>query len=120
MSSMTLSKSFTFEAAHRLPSVPESHKCRRLHGHSYQVDVIVKGDVNPDTGMIIDFAGIAEAWQPTYDILDHNYLNDIQGLENPTAEIIAAWIYKRMKPILPCLNAITVHETRTASARYEE
>ncbi len=118
--STTLSKTFRFEAAHRLPKVPEGHKCGRLHGHSYQIDVIVKGDVNPETGMVIDFAEITSAWQPLHNVLDHYYLNEIEGLENPTSEILAAWIYRKMKPSLPNLTAIYVHETCTSSARYEE
>ncbi|MBQ8038089.1 MAG: 6-carboxytetrahydropterin synthase QueD [Proteobacteria bacterium] len=117
---ITLSKTFRFEAAHRLPRVPAGHKCGRLHGHSYQIDVIVSGDVDPDTGMVIDFAEIARAWQPLHDVLDHYYLNEIEGLENPTSEILAEWIYRRIKPNLPCLSAIYVHETCTSSARYEE
>ena len=80
--SMTLSKTFRFEAAHRLPRVPEGHKCGRLHGHSYQIDVIIRGDVNPDTGMVVDFAQITDAWQPLHAVLDHYYLNEIEGLEN--------------------------------------
>ena len=116
----TLSKTFRFEAAHRLPKVPEGHKCGRLHGHSYQIDVIVKGTPNPETGMVIDFNDIAQAWQPLHLVLDHYYLNEIEGLENPTSEILAEWIYRRLKPTLPCLSAIYVHETCTSSARYEE
>ena len=116
----TLSKTFRFEAAHRLPKVPEGHKCARLHGHSYQIDIIVTGDVNPDTGMVVDFAEISEAWKPLHAVLDHYYLNEIEGLENPTSEILAAWIYRRMKSQLPCLSAVYVHETCTSSARYEE
>ena len=116
----TLSKTFRFEAAHRLPKVPEGHKCGRLHGHSYQVDVIVKGTPNPETGMVIDFNDIAAAWQPLHLVLDHYYLNEIEGLENPTSEILAEWIYRRLKPTLPCLSAIYIHETCTSSARYEE
>ena len=118
--SMTLSKTFRFEAAHRLPRVPEGHKCGRLPGHSYQIDVIIRGDVNPDTGMVVDFAQITDAWQPLHAVLDHYYLNEIEGLENPTSEVLAQWIYRRMKPALPCLSAIYVHETCTSSARYEE
>ena len=117
---ITLSKTFRFDAAHRLPRVPAGHKCGRLHGHSYQIDVIVSGDVDPDTGMVIDFAEIERAWQPLHDVLDHYYLNEIEGLENPTSEILAEWIYRRIKPNLPCLSAIYVHETCTSSARYEE
>ncbi len=117
---ITLSKTFRFEAAHRLPHVPEGHKCGRLHGHSYQIDVIVKGEIDPYTGMVIDFNDIAKSWEPLHNVLDHYYLNEIEGLENPTSEILAAWIYHRLKPSLPCLSAIYVHETCTSSARYEE
>ena len=116
----TLSKTFRFEAAHRLPRVPEGHKCGRLHGHSYQIDVIVKGEVDPATGMVIDFAEIAKAWEPLHLVLDHYYLNEIEGLENPTSEVLAQWIYHRMKPGLPCLSAIYVHETCTSAVRYDE
>jgi len=116
----TLSKTFRFEAAHRLPKVPAGHKCGRLHGHSYQVDVIVEGDVNPDTGMVIDFAEITDAWAPLHAVLDHYYLNEIEGLDNPTSEVLSKWIYKRLKPTLPDLKAIYVHETCTSSVRYEE
>ena len=117
---VTLSKTFGFEAAHRLPRVPAGHKCGRLHGHSYKVDIIVTGDVNPETGMVIDFAEITRAWEPLHSVLDHYYLNEIEGLENPTSEILAEWIYHRLKPTLPCLTAVYVHETCTSSARYEE
>ena len=118
--SVTLSKTFRFEAAHRLPKVPAGHKCGRLHGHSYQVDVIVKGNTDPETGMVIDFAEITKAWEPLHLVLDHYYLNEIEGLENPTSEILAEWIYRKIKPALPGLSAIYVHETCTSSARYEE
>ena len=120
MSTTTLSKTFRFEAAHRLPFVPEGHKCGRLHGHSYQIDLIVDGDVDPATGMVVDFAEITEAWQPLHAVLDHYYLNEIEGLENPTSEVLSAWIYKRIKPTLPCLGAVRVHETCTSSVCYRE
>lgn len=119
MTTTTLSKTFRFEAAHRLPFVPLGHKCSRLHGHSYQIDVIVQGQVDPNSGMLIDFAQISEAWDPLHKILDHYYLNEIDGLENPTSEILAQWIYNRMKPALPALKAICVHETCTSGARFE-
>ena len=120
MSTTTLSKTFRFEAAHRLPFVPEGHKCGRLHGHSYQIDLIVDGDVDPATGMVVDFAEITEAWQPLHAVLDHYYLNEIEGLENPTSEVLSAWIYKRIKPTLPCLSAVPAHETCTSSVCYRE
>lgn len=120
MSTTTLSKTFRFEAAHRLPFVPKGHKCGRLHGHSYQIDLIVEGDVDPATGMVVDFAELTKAWQPLHAILDHYYLNEIDGLENPTSEVLAAWIFQRIKPALPCLSAVRVHETCTSSVCYRE
>ena len=120
MSTTTWAKTFRVEAAHRLPFVPEGHKCGRLHGHSYQIDLIVDGDVDPATGMVVDFAEITEAWQPLHAVLDHYYLNEIEGLENPTSEVLSAWIYKRIKPTLPCLSAVRVHETCTSSVCYRE
>ena len=106
-----LVKSFTFEAAHSLPSFPEGHKCRRLHGHSYRVDVVVAGEVDPEKGYLIDFADVRAACEPIRSRLDHYYLNEIDGLENPTAEMLAAWIWKRLKPTLPQLVEIVIHET---------
>jgi 6-pyruvoyltetrahydropterin/6-carboxytetrahydropterin synthase len=115
----TLSKSFTFEAAHTLPKVAKGHKCSRLHGHSYKIDVIVEGEVCEEMGWVVDFADITAAWQPLHAKLDHYYLNEVEGLENPTAENLGAWIYHRMKAALPQIKAVVVHETCTASARYE-
>lgn len=106
-----LVKTFTFEAAHRLPSFPEGHKCRRLHGHSYRVDVVVAGDVDPARGYLIDFGDVKAACEPVRQRLDHYYLNEIEGLENPTAEILAAWLWSRLKPVLPQLTEIVIHET---------
>jgi 6-pyruvoyltetrahydropterin/6-carboxytetrahydropterin synthase len=106
-----LEKTFTFEAAHVLPKTPMGHKCRRLHGHSFRVDVCVAGEVDERTGWLIDYADIKEAFAPLYEQLDHRYLNDIEGLENPTSEILAAWIWERLAPRLPQLGRITVHET---------
>src|SRR5450432_3968378 len=100
-----LSKSFHFEAAHHLPSFPEGHKCRRLHGHSFHFDVIVEGEVQPERGYLIDYGDIQIAAEPFVKRLDHYHLNEIEGLANPTSEIIAAWIYDRLKPALPQLSA---------------
>ena len=113
-----LIKTFTFEAAHDLPHMPEGHKCRRLHGHSFAVDLICEGRPDPATGMLIDFAEIKRAFDPLLDRLDHNYLNDIEGLENPTSEILAMWIWNRLKPRFPLLSQVTVHETCTAACEY--
>ena len=110
-----LTKSFRFEAAHRLPNTPEGHKCRRLHGHSFKVTVEVEGPVDPDTGWLIDFSEIKEAWKPLHDELDHYFLNEIEGLENPTSEILSRWIWVRLEKTLDCLSAVTVHETCTSA-----
>ena len=115
---MELRKTFQFEAAHLLPRLPKSHKCRRLHGHSFKVEVAVAGPCHPKLGWVMDYAGIAEAFQPIGQELDHNYLNDIQGLENPTSENIALWIWQRLKPRLPLLTEVAVAETCTARCIY--
>ena len=116
---MEIWKKFTFEAAHMLPNVPDGHKCKRLHGHSYYVHVHVVGKPDAELGWIIDFAEIAEAFQPLLERLDHNYLNEIEGLENPTSEIVAKWIWDRLKPSLPLLSKVVVGETCTAGCVYE-
>ena len=109
--STTLFKDFTFEAAHHLPHVPEGHKCGRLHGHSFMVRLEITGEVDPHTGWIMDFAELKAAFKPTYDRLDHDYLNEIPGLENPTSEVLAKWIWDQMKPRVPLLSAVMIKET---------
>lgn len=116
---MEIFKSFTFEAAHRLPNVPEGHKCARLHGHSFRVEIHVRGEVDGHTGWVMDFADVKTAFKPLLDRLDHYYLNDIEGLENPTSENIARWIWDRLRPALPGLYRIVVHETCTSGCAYE-
>ncbi len=115
---MELFKSFTLEAAHRLPHVPVGHKCSRVHGHSFRIELHVEGPINPHFGWVIDFAEIKQAFKPLYDQLDHHYLNDVPGLENPTSEILAVWIWDRLKPELPLLSQVVVHETCTSGCRY--
>ena len=115
---MDIFKVFRIEAAHRLPNVPPGHKCARLHGHSFAVELSVSGEPGADTGWVMDFAQIKQAFQPLYDQLDHHYLNDIAGLENPTSEQLAVWIWQRLKPALPQLSCVTVHETCTSGCRY--
>lgn len=111
---MDIYKEFSIEAAHRLPNVPEGHKCARLHGHSFQVKIIVSGEPDPHTGWIIDFADIKAVFKPVYEQLDHHYLNDIPGLENPTSENLVKWIWEKLKPQLPSLSQIEVKETCTS------
>lgn len=108
-----------FEAAHRLPKVPPGHKCERLHGHSFRVDLVVEGPVDPETGWFIDYSVIDEAWQPLHEQLDHHFLNEVPGLENPTSELLARWLWNRLRPELPSLLRIVVHETCDAACEYE-
>ena len=115
---MEIFKEFTFEAAHRLPNVPEWHKCARLHGHSFKVAIHVVGPVDPQAGWIMDFGDIKSAFKPLYDQLDHYYLNEIEGLDNPTSENLARWIWTRLKPELPELSQIVVNETCTSGCVY--
>jgi 6-pyruvoyltetrahydropterin/6-carboxytetrahydropterin synthase len=116
---MEIFKEFTFEAAHYLPQVPAEHKCRRLHGHSFQVCVQVAGIPGETSGWIMDFADIKTAFEPLYQQLDHRYLNEIAGLENPTSEMIARWIWQRLKPRLPQLSRIVIRETCQSGCIYE-
>ena len=115
---MEVFREFTFEAAHRLPNVPEGHKCARLHGHSFRVAVHVEGPVGVDSGWVTDFADIKRAFRPIYDELDHRYLNEINGLANPTSEVLAGWIWQRLAPTLPGLVRIVVRETCTSGCVY--
>src|SRR4029434_5091397 len=113
-----LTKDFTFEAAQTLPKAPEGHKCRRVHGHSLKVEVSIEGDIDPAVGWIYDHANISAAVKPLLKILDHAYLNDIEGLENPTIENMAEWFWKKLEPQCPGLCEIVVHETPTARCIY--
>lgn len=114
-----LTREFTFEAAHLLPRAPEGHKCRRLHGHSFRVEVVVQGEVDPATGWLLDYGEIKDLVEPIRLEVDHRYLNEIQGLENPTSEHLSAWIWKRLKPRLPSLVRLVVHETCEARCEYD-
>ena len=116
---MEIFKEFGIEAAHFLPNAPEGHKCRRLHGHSFKVGVYVSGDVASPSGWVIDFGNISQAFAPLHTILDHTLLNEVDGLSNPTSENISAWIWDRLKPVLPGLSKVIVHETCTSGCIYE-
>ena len=114
LNTMQLRRSFQFEAAHRLPHVPPGHKCARLHGHSFQVEIVVEGPVDPQMVWVMDYADIKSAFAPIHQRLDHHFLNEIPGLENPTSERIAEWIWGQLRPTLPLLTEIVVAETCTA------
>jgi 6-pyruvoyltetrahydropterin/6-carboxytetrahydropterin synthase len=114
-----LTRDFTFEAAHSLPNAPEGHKCRRLHGHSFRIEVTVEGEVDPRTGWFLDYGVILEHVEPIRAKLDHYHLNEIPGLENPTSEHLARWIWEKLRPGLPSIARIAVHETCEARCEYE-
>ena len=116
---MIIFKDFTFDSAHFLPNVPEDHKCRRMHGHTYRLRLYVKGELDPTLGWGMDFADIKAAWKTIEDRLDHHCLNDIPGLENPTAEHIAAWIWEKLRPQLPLLHKLELWESPTAGVVFE-
>jgi 6-pyruvoyltetrahydropterin/6-carboxytetrahydropterin synthase len=113
-----LTKEYRFEAAHRLPRVPEGHKCARVHGHSYKVDIAVSGPVNPETGWLIDFGVIDEAWAVLFARFDHHNLNDVPGLENSTCENIAVYVWKELRSHIKELSAVTVWETYDSKCTY--
>lgn len=115
---MRLYKDFSFEAAHRLPNVPADHKCARLHGHSFQIRVSVEGPVGERSGWVMDFADLKAAFRPVHDKLDHRYLNEIPGLENPTSEVLAQWIWRELEATLPGLSEVEVRETCSTGCIY--
>ncbi len=115
---MRITQAFRFEAAHRLPRVPPAHRCHALHGHSYRVELSLEGPVDPATGFVVDFFEVEAAFAPLLARLDHSYLNEIEGLANPTAELIAQWIWERARPALPGLVRVRVFETPDCWADY--
>lgn len=118
MESMEIFKEFTIEAAHWLPNVPEGHKCRRLHGHSFHIEVHVSGPVDPQFGWVLDFAELKSAFQVVEDRIDHRCLNEVDGLQNPTSENLARWIWRQLGPALPLLSKVVVKETCTSGCVY--
>ena len=115
---LELRKTFQLEAAHLLPNLPQEHKCRRLHGHSFRAEIVVAGECDPNLGWVMDYADISEAFKPLWEQLDHRYLNEVPGLENPTSENIAVWIWRKLKPTLPQLTEVVIAETCTARCVY--
>ncbi len=113
-----LERSFRFEAAHYLPKVPPGHKCARMHGHSYQIEVVIEGEIDPERGWVIDFAEIDERALPLVRQLDHHVLNEIDGLANPTSELLAVWWWQHLAPALPGLVEVMVSETLSSRCVY--
>lgn len=116
---MQIFKEFSFDAAHFLPHVPDTHKCKRVHGHTYRIRLYVEGPLDPVLGWVMDFADLKMAWKKMEDQLDHRLLNDLEGLENPTAENIAKWAWEKLKPELPLLSKIELYETPSSAVVYE-
>lgn len=116
---MQIFKQFSFDSAHVLPNVPDGHKCKNLHGHTYHLTVFFEGNLDSSLGWVIDFTEIKTKMTPIINRLDHNYLNDIKGLENPTCEIMCVWLWDEIKPLLPALSKIELKETPTSGAIYE-
>ena len=115
---MDIFRIFHLQCARRLPALPTSHPCSRLHGHSFKVELTVSGDIDSTLGWVLDFADIEAAWQPVYAALDHRYLNDVDGLDNPTSENLAVWLWRQLKPTLLGLSAITVMESHDSGCTY--
>lgn len=109
---------FHLESARRLPNLPPEHPCARVHGHSFRIVVHVCGPVDAELGWVLDFAEIDRAWRPLHEALDHRYLNDIPGLDNPTSEHLARWIWQRLKPALPGLSKLDIQETERSGCVY--
>jgi 6-pyruvoyltetrahydropterin/6-carboxytetrahydropterin synthase len=116
---MVIFKVFTIAAAHSLPNAPEGHKCRKVHGHSFRIEVHVRGPVREPDGWVADFAEVAAAFRPLHDRLDHRYLNEVEGLENPTSENLARWIWRNLTPSLPMLCRVVVNESTESGCIYE-
>ena len=116
---VAITKKFLFDAAQTLPSAPKGHKCRQMHGHSFRVEITVKGEVDRQTGWLYDHAVIGKAMKPILAQLDHSYLNEIPGLENPTIENMCIWFWEQLAPHLPGLHQIILHETPTAFCTYQ-
>lgn len=116
---MQIFKEFTFDSAHFLPNVPVDHKCKNMHGHTYRLKVYIEGELDKNLGWVIDFTDLKKHINPIINQLDHHTLNDISGLENPTCELIAVWLWDRIKPNIPMLCKIELNETPTSGAIYE-
>ena len=116
---LILYKQFTFDAAHYLPKVPDGHKCKQMHGHTYHLTIFIEGEILKEQGWVLDFGDIKKTLKPVLDIIDYTLLNNIPGLENPTAELFTIWLWNKIKPLLPELKKIELKETPTSGVIYE-
>ena len=116
---MMIYKEFTFDSAHKLPNVPDGHKCKNLHGHTYKLTVYLEGEIDEKLGWVMDFNELKQVIKPLLNRMDHHYLNDLPGLENPTSEVLVRWIWNQVQPALPLLSKIELRETPTSGVVYE-
>jgi 6-pyruvoyltetrahydropterin/6-carboxytetrahydropterin synthase len=115
---MLIFKELTFDAAHFLPQLPDGHKCKDLHGHTYRLKIWIEGNIN-EIGWVMDFSEMKKTLQTVIDMVDHKVLNNVEGLLNPTCELTAVWLWKKLKPVMPLLKKIELHETPTSGVIYE-
>ena len=118
MAIMEIYKTLRFDAAHRLTGVPPEHKCTAMHGHGFELQVHLRGEMDPQTGFVMDFGDLFKVCTPILEMLDHSILNEIEGLENPTSENLSVWLWKRLKPQLPLLSKLVVKETASSGCVY--
>ena len=116
---MIIYKTFTFDSAHFLPNVPEGHKCKNMHGHTYRLTVFIDGKITEPYGWVIDYTDLKKHLRSIINQLDHHCLNDLEGLENPTSENLAVWLWNRIKLLIPGLKRIELNETATSGVIYE-
>ena len=116
---MMIYKEFTFDSAHKLPNVPDGHKCKNLHGHTYKLTVYLEGEIDEKLGWVMDFNELKQVMKPLLNRMDHHYLNDLPGLENPTSEVLVRWIWNQVQPALPLLSKMELRETPTSGVVYE-
>jgi 6-pyruvoyltetrahydropterin/6-carboxytetrahydropterin synthase len=116
---MKIFKTFTFDSAHFLPNVPDGHKCKNIHGHTYSLTVFIEGELEEHLEWVMDFAVIKKVINPIIKQIDHKLMNEIAGLENPTCENIAVWLWNKIKPEIPLLSKIELYETKTSGVVYE-
>ena len=116
----TLIRKFEFDAVHRLPHVPSDHASSKMHEHHFEVELVVVGEVDPNRGWVMDYGEIDKIFNPIRDQLADRCLNEVEGLENPSSEILAQWVFRRVKPLIPQLDEVRIAETKADSTRYRE
>lgn len=118
--SFELKQHFRIESARYLTGLEPSHPCSKMHGHSFKITLSIIGDLDPQKGWVIDYHEITKVMKPLLDQLDHKVLNEVSGLENPTSELLAKWIYRKTKSHIPGLKSVNVSETDSTECIYSE